>query len=180
MKRLTKLKEKAIKLASQPALSFYELATTLCELHDEDLSHLKDIPIGNGKWQRKKYYLLQVGGLIREHKISKAEAEAVGWTKLQIIARHLNSGEGRPECLHQYMEMAKKPQARSRWLADELAGNKVPEDQAVQFNLDEKAKAELEEALTAFGAEQAPRGLVNREGALLKMVRAAMANEDWG
>lgn len=70
-------------------MNFFELAQTLVALHDADVSQLRELPLETGMSRRRLYYLLEVGRLIATRRIAKSEAEAIGWTKLQIIARHV-------------------------------------------------------------------------------------------
>ena len=53
-------------------------------------SAIQDLPTETGMSRRRLYYLLEVGQFIRDWKISQDAAEKVGWTKLQIIARHVS------------------------------------------------------------------------------------------
>lgn len=171
---LKRLLSETVQLAQKPALNFFELATKLAKLHESDPSTLRDIPQQTGMSRRRLYYLLEVGRLLSDQQISKPEAEAVGWTKLQIIARHLSRSEGAEGELRQFMKQAIDLPSRS--LAQALRGEAVPDDCAVQFTLDKISKGELDEALLAYGAERSGRGLIGREEALLRIVRVALAN----
>jgi len=121
------------------------------------------------------YYLLEVGRLIRERKLSQSDAAALGWTKLKVIARHLSGQEVTEGELRQFMKQAVNLPSRS--LAEALRGRVVPDDCAVQFTLDKVAKAQLEEALLAYGAKRAGRGLVKREAALAKIIAVALTHK---
>ena len=178
MEGVESLKERLIQLASEPPLSFYDLALGLDALHGEDPGALRDIPQRSGISRRRMYYLLDVGRLIREHKISKARAEGVGWTKLQIIAAHLASGDGEPKELESYLQLSKAHQARA--LAKALSGQRVLWSRAVQFNLGMASVAELNEALLAFGADGTQQGRGKKESALIRIVRAAMEQKGLG
>lgn len=167
--------EEVEQLAREPALNFYRLAIALSVLHHEDLAALQGLPEQTGMSRRRMYYLIDVGNLIRDHRLTETNAAAVGWTKLQIIARHVSRiGETSPEELAAYLRLAEDTQARM--LAKKLAGGRVVRKSGVQFDLNMGARAELHEALLAFGAERTHRGYVKKETALIKIVRAAMAN----
>lgn len=163
-----------MQLARKPTLNFFELATKLAKLHESDPSTLRDIPEQTGMSRRRLYYLLEVGRLLSDQQISKPDAEAVGWTKLQIIARHLSRSEGAESELRRFMKQAIGVPSRS--LETALKGEAVPDDCAVQFTLDKISKGELDEALLAYGAERSGRGLVKREQALTRIVQAALQN----
>lgn len=171
--RLSRLLEATVQLAQKPAVNFYDLATKLAKLHESEPSTLRDIPERTGMSRRRLYYLLEVGQLLGDLQIRKADAEAVGWTKLKIIARHLSRNEGTEGELRQFMKQAIDVPSRS--LAQALRGEAFPDDCAVQFTLDKIAKAELGEALLAYGAERAGRGLIGRDAALVRIVRVALA-----
>lgn len=82
-----------MQLAREPTLNFFKLAQALCELHESDPAALQDLPDRSKLGRRRMYYLLQTGKLIRDEGISEKIAEYVGWTKLQIIARHRADGD---------------------------------------------------------------------------------------
>ncbi len=62
-------------------------------------------------------------------------------------------------------------------LARVLSGRKVAPTRAVQFRLNLGARAELGEALIEYGAKRSSRGYVNKERALIAIVRRAMADK---
>ena len=123
--------------------------------------------------RRRLYYLLQVGQFIQDWNISQADAEKVGWTKLQIIARHVNQSSATGKQVAKHMRLALE--TRSYSLLEALQGSSSPHKLAVVFRLSAEAKAEMLAALTAYGAEAGRRGLGNKEAALMKIIKAAMA-----
>ena len=171
---LTRLKAKTIDLAILPALNFFELAENLAKLHDEDPSAIADLPDKTGMSRRRVYYLLDVGQLIAASEMSKAEAEEIGWTKLQIIARHVKqTGPCEAEDLVSFLALARQHRARN--LAKALPGQGAEATRIVSFELSPTASSELNLALLAHGAKLTPRGLTGKAAALTKMVKAAMA-----
>lgn len=116
------------------------------------------------------YYLVQVGDLIRKYDISKTKAGEVGWTKLQVVARHLKNSEHSAN-VNELLELASTTKAHD--LGALLRGRKGAATKAVQFNLKAKARAELADALVAYGAKAKRRGLTQREAALIRIIRAA-------
>jgi len=91
VRQLNRLKTKTIELARRPALNFFELAEHIAVIHNSNPALVADLPHQTGMSRRRLYYLLDVGQLIAAHKIIKSDAEEIGWTKLQIIARHLKA-----------------------------------------------------------------------------------------
>ena len=81
-------KHPVIELAREPSINFYELSLGIASLHDADTSLFRQLPRETGMSRRRLYYLLDVGRLIAGTKMTRSDAEAVGWTKLQIIERH--------------------------------------------------------------------------------------------
>lgn len=117
------------------------------------------------------YYLVEVGDLIRKYDIPKVQADEVGWTKLQIIARHIKKSE-QPASLNELLELASATKAHD--LVTLLQGRKGAATKAVQFNLNANMRAELDKALLAYGAKRTRGGLTKRESALIRVIRAAM------
>ncbi len=172
-KRLNRLKTQAIGLARRPALNFFEFAGLITTLHGTDPISIRNLPDETGMSRRRLYYLVEVGRLIAEHKISKSDAEAIGWTKLQIIARHVKkTGAASAEVIETYFDMARTTKAHA--LAEVLRDENPEPTRAVMFHLSSEARSDLNYALVAFGAKITRRGLREKEGALLQMVRAAM------
>ena len=173
-KSLTRLKAKIIDLGSNPTLHFFELAGNLAKLHNKDVSSIGDIPEKTGMSRRRVYYLLDVGRLIAASGMSKAQAEEVGWTKLQIIARHLKlTGPCEAGDLNDFLELARSHRARN--LAKALTGEGAQATRIVSFELTPTATSDLNLALVAHGAKLTPRGLTGKAAALAKMVKSAMS-----
>ena len=173
-KRITRLKATTIDLARLPALNFFDLARNLAKLHDEDPGSIADIPETTGMSRRRLYYLLDAGQLIAASGLARAEAEEIGWTKLQIIARHLKlSGACEEEDLDSFLAFARKHRARN--LGKALAGGSAHATRIVAFELTHTAHSDLNLALVAYGAKITSRGLTGKAAALTKMVKVAMA-----
>ncbi len=172
-RRPSQLKKQAIELAGRPALNFFELARLISMLHDRDPISLRNFPKESGMGRRRLYYLLGVGRLIEAHTITKPDAEEVGWTKLQIIARHVTrTGGASAKDIRMFLNMATKTKAHS--LAEVLRGEDAVATRAVMFHLGSDDRVELNYALVAFGAETTHRGLARKEAALVILVKAAM------
>ena len=173
-----KLKGRSIELARQPSVNFYELSVLLAELADAPYVGLvEDLPNETGMSRRRLYYLLAAGRLIVEQGISKAQAEEVGWTKLQIIARYLNNSTTVPTAaqLESYLDVARKTTAHS--LMQTLKEGTADGKTAVVFRLSPGIVWKLNDALLAFGATQDHRGFKGKEGALASILAAAMKSK---
>ncbi len=171
-RRPSQLKKQAVELAGRPTLNFFELAGLIADLHDRDPALIVSLPQESGMSRRRLYYLLDVGRLIEAHEISNADAEEIGWTKLQIIARHMGKTDAaNTPHLTDLLGIASEHKARD--LPAVLRGKRVAPKRIVHFYLNLGARAELREALLKFGAEPVGKGLRNKEAALVRLVRAA-------
>lgn len=124
------------------------------------------------------YCLLDVGNLIHLGYLSKSDAEVIGWTKLQIVARHIKSqGTVSKEEFGALLDIARMTKARA--LRPALKGRKKSETRAEVFHLTAEKQSIVREALVAFGAKKkvtskGPR-LSSKEAALMKLIEVAMA-----
>lgn len=124
--------------------------------------------------RRKLYYLLEVGQLIRDWKISKAQAHEVGWTKLQIVSRHHKGDSGlSQEQAQASLNLAAGTTAYA--LREKLRQGHSVSRTAIVFRLSLGGKAILREALFAYGAKPRGKGMLNKEKALVKVARAVLA-----
>ncbi len=124
------------------------------------------------------YYLLKGGQLLQDADISKELAETIGWTKLQIIARHLQGDDPSPFSVAELLELALEHKVKD--LPTAIRGKTVTPRRAVQFNLSLDARVELNRALVQHGAKEVPKGLIGKEAALMRIVRAAKATKTNG
>ena len=167
------LKKMAIELAQQPTVNFYDLAALIVDLHGKEALH--DFPMKTGMSRRRLYYLLQVGQFIEEFRVSKEKAEQVGWTKLQIIARHVRQSGGVAEDVAKHIDLALE--TRVYVLRQALTGQMVEAKPAIVFRLGIKERAKLTDALLACGAKHGSHGLTNKNEALMALVHQAMKKQ---
>ena len=167
-------KAEAIQLAREPAVNFYDLADLILNLRDCDGSLLSDFAEQAKISRRKMYYLLAAGQLVADWAITREEAEDVGWTKLQIIARHVETDRNvtTRASLDRYLKLARSTKARS--LAEALETGAAEPRTAVVFHLTMGMIWRLNDALLAFGAKQDYRGFREKEVALARILAAAM------
>lgn len=170
-----KLRQQIVHLLAEPNLNFFELSVALARLHERNLHMVSEIVAQTDKRLRRRlYYLLDAGRLIEKGELTKAQAEKVGWTKLQIIARlEPDLDNVSEEQLRSWLEKA--PNVKVRFLRETLTGLEPTPTRAVVFHLNDEDRAILNDALMAYGAEAARRGLRNKEEALMKIVRAGSA-----
>lgn len=114
--------------------------------------------------RRRLYYLLEVGKFVKERTVNQADAEKVGWTKLQIITRHVNQSSLTDAEVAEYVKLALATKAYA--LRQALREGVSVSKRTAMFRLSDDANNELSEALIAFGAEHASGPLEERGGAL--------------
>lgn len=166
-----RLRSEVIDLAKQPALNFFALAQALSKLHDIDPRDLRDLPDRSRLSRRRMYYLLQAGELIRRYGIKELDAEYIGWTKLQMIARHV-SNAGRqltPEEFKKLLALATEHKTRDLPVA--LKGKRLGDKRVAHFYLTSRERALLNKALVMYGATQRGDRLTGKEEALVKILR---------
>lgn len=160
-------------LARRPAVNFFDLAVRLKKLHELKPSCMQYLSDKTGINKRRLYYYLDVGRLIEGCGLRQPEVEAVGWTKLQIIARHVKGmgGASSGEITRLLESAAQTPALKLR---SDLRGFEAPGLKSVVFRLNAVARTELDTALVAFGAKRTFRGLAEKEDALMELVRVSM------
>ncbi len=163
-------------LAGETTKNFYDLSLAVKKDHDEDPDNFKRIWKEKVLDRRTAYYLLDVGKLIEVGNLSKADAHAIGWTKLQAVARHLmKAGPPEEEAFRKFIDLAIDKKMTARDLPKVLAGNPAEKERAAVFWLSEGEQSRLEAALVANGAKRVHSGLTGKGKALMKIVRAGSA-----
>lgn len=117
------------------------------------------------------YYLLQAGHLIHDRGMSKDTAEYIGWTKLQMIARHVSLADGGVPAEEFKRLLALATEHKARDLAAALSGKKVVQKRVAQFYLSKRERALLNKALVMYGATERGRQLTGKEAALVEILR---------
>jgi hypothetical protein len=168
------LKRKVLQLANGPTKNFYDLARSLSTLHELSPAVLKTIEDRSKLTRRTLYYLVDVGRILRRYQIDKEQAERIGWTKLQILARHLGrKGDVPAEKLASLLKVAAEKKARDLPLA--LAGKaRTTAERTVLLHLSADDHKLFVEAMVKHGAIRKGRGLINQDKALMRLVRAAL------
>ena len=170
------LRRKVLQLAKEGTKNFYDLARFLAPLHDLRPALLKKVEEHSNLRRRTLYYLVDVGRMLRNYHIDKAQAERIGWTKLQILARHLDKiGDVSPTELASLLEMAAKKEVKVYELPSVLAGRTgKTRRRTVLLRLSPSEYDDFAEALVRYGAIRKGRGLLNQKKALMKLIRAAL------
>ena len=155
---------RALQLTGASDARFLELARTLhaLKLADEDsfaqyISFLK-------RGRRKAYYLLQIGQAFSDLKVSDADLQEIGWTKLLRLAPVVNKAN-----LDELVATAKIMTHRE--LAASLKGQKMLKARhAMTLFMTPTQRALLAKHLRRNGATQSGRGLQGKEDALVRLL----------
>lgn len=165
-------KKAALALAAKPTKTFHAFARALSRAHSDDPSFLHEVARVAMIKRRALFYLSSVGRLLDDYDITDEQAERIGWTKLQIVARHTANQPGRIS----RRDMQAKLEIASRTPADRL--HEALEQQetprplrSVLLRLTAKQYADVEAALIACGATRRGKGLVDKEEALVRLAR---------
>jgi hypothetical protein len=151
--------------------TFLELGRALRELHEREPQQFSDIVTKSGLGRRKAYYLVDISRAFDPLEVSRAKLKEVGWTKLAMIAKRVTQ-----ENFEKLLNLAERNNVKE---LDRLARGYKPlgDSHCVMMYFSPTQYEVLEQALVRHGAKKARggRGLADKEDALLKIVRKAMA-----
>lgn len=162
--------DKAMTLSKNVDDTFLELGRTLRQLQDREPQLFQEIVAKSDLGRRKAYYLVDVSRVFDPLQVSRARLKKVGWTKLAMIAKQVTQDN-----IGELLELAEQNNAKE--LERMVRGNKpLGNSHCVLMYFSPKQYEELEEALVHHGARKAERGrgLVEKEKALLKVIRKVM------
>jgi hypothetical protein len=160
------LYEKALHQSSHVEQTFLELGTSLRRLYDRDRDLYHKVVEKSGLGTRKAYYLLDISRKFEKLPgIPKARLRAVGWTKLQVISKHLTPQNG-----DELLTMAENNTVRD--LEALLRGEKPKGANAkcVLMYFTPEQYEVYAERLLKKGAYRSGRGILNKEEALIKIL----------
>lgn len=166
------LKRKALALAVKPTKSFHAFARALWAAHSTDPAFLHEVERVAGIKRRALFYLSNVGGFLVDYGITEEQAERVGWTKLQIIARHAANQPGRISQRAMQTKLGIAARTPAHALPAALETQDMPSERplrSVLLRLSAEQYADVEAALIACGAERKGRGLIAKEDALVRL-----------
>lgn len=157
--------------------SFFDLAPRLAEELQEGSLNVQEATAELGISRRSLYYLIDAGALILSGHISKDDAERLGWTKLQIILRHIAKREPDQSFadLQKFLSIAASSTVRD--LPRRLQGGEGEGKRGEVFHFTTEQQAYLRDVLLQYGAKLLPNGgLKGKEEALLSIVAEAMGD----
>lgn len=166
------LKREALALAAKPTKSFHAFAHALWAAHRNDPAFLHEVERVAGIKRRALFYLSNVGGFLAEYSITEEQAERIGWTKLQIVARHAANQPGRISQRAMQAKLGIATRTPAHALPAALERQDIPSEgplRSVLLRLPAEQYADVEAALIACGAERKGRGLIGKEDALVRL-----------
>jgi hypothetical protein len=158
--------DKALALSGDVEDNFLELGKTLRQLMDRDPDLFHQIVQKTNLGRRKAYYLVEVSRVFDPLPIPRSRLRKIGWTKLQLIGKHVQ-----PDNMKDLLSLAESINAKElerRMRAEKPTGNA----HCVLMYFTPKQYAELEDMLVKYGGVRSGRGIQNKEEALLRTVRA--------
>lgn len=172
------LKQLAMSLAKKSTKSFHAFSSALWMAHSNNPAVMHEVVAVAGVKRRALFYLLDVGGFLTKHDITEDQAERIGWTKIQIIARHVRSDtKVGKRVIQRYLTIAEHttahrlPAALKNQDTDRTATSRT-----VLLRIPADAYADLETVLLAHGAKKQGRGLVGKEVAIMALVQSVKAS----
>lgn len=158
--------QKALTLSGDVEDNFLELGKSLRQLQDRDSELFHKIVAKTNLGRRKAYYLVEVSRIFDPLPVPRSRLRKIGWTKLQLIGKHVTAGN-----LEELLELAES--INSKELERQMRGEKpLGNAHCVLMYFSPKDYAELEEALLSHGGTGSGRGILNKEKALINVVRA--------
>jgi hypothetical protein len=158
--------DKALALSRDVEDNFLELGKCLRQLMDRDPNLFQQIVQKTNLGRRKAYYLVEVSRIFDPLPVPRSRLRKIGWTKLQLIAKHITADN-----LDELLQLAENASAKR--LEAAMRGEKsLGNAHCVLMYFSPKDYADLEDTLVKHGGVRSGRGIQNKEEALLRMVHA--------
>jgi len=155
-------KQKAELIASFIGDNFIEAARYLREVQDEAPELFATVVKHTGIGMRKAYYLAEIDRRFRKLGVDRNRLRKIGWTKVQIIGRHINKTN-----LEELLSLAEKHTAYE--LNALMRGEQShPDTRCVVLYFTPEQYETFEKAVLANGGVKSGRGLLGKEEALAK------------
>lgn len=160
------LKSKILELAETPK-RFFQLAIHLRDLKNLDPAAFRSVHEGTAIQRRRAYDFARIADAFDGSDIPVERLEAVGWTKLAILARH---GMGQMP-IESYVDLAER--ATVHMLQAQLATKiDAPNTRVVLLRLTPDQYEAYRICMIAHGAQKAKqgKGMVGQEEALMSLI----------
>jgi hypothetical protein len=157
----------ALSLAKTFDEQFVELAATLRKLQETDPDRYRDFVKASKVGTRKAYYLVSIDRTFRKLKVPKKVLTDLGWTKLTVLEPHVTKTNWKE--MLEYAKTHTVADLKQYVKGEEPVANAHP----VLMYFNPADYNELMETLLQNGASKERRGIVNKEQALMELVRLA-------
>ena len=168
------LYENALSLTGTAEDNFLDLATALRKLKDRDpelFQKAYDHP-KSGLDRRKAYYMIEVSRAFDPLPIARSRLKKIGWTKLQVIGKHINKDNAQDL-------VALAENSTTKQLEAQMKGHKpLTNAHCVLMYFSPKQYKQLENVLLHNGGERSGRGILHKEKALLNALKKIDASVD--
>jgi hypothetical protein len=164
MANKTKIYERAMELADHGKPPSIKLAAVLHHMQQHEPELFKAFIENSGVSRRKVFYLGEVGKCLAPLGLPSSRLEAIGWSKIQVIAKHLT-----PRNAEKFLRLAEQNTTHS--LAAQMRdGNPMPDARCVMLRLSPQNYRKFEDAVLQNGGSKVGRGLRDKEKALMKII----------
>jgi hypothetical protein len=154
-------------MAKDPEDNFLDLGRMLKQLQDRDPALFTDVWQKTDIKRRKAYYLAKVARTFDPLPIPRSRLKAIGWTKLELVSRHINE-----QNWQELIELAEN--TPSKQLEKVLNGEKpITNAHCVLMYFTPKQYQQLEDALLKRGGEKSGRGILHKEEAIMRLIADA-------
>ncbi|MCL4743800.1 MAG: hypothetical protein KJZ83_00145 [Burkholderiaceae bacterium] len=165
MDKVPDLYHQVVGLSKSVDENFLELGRMLRELQDTDPEKFRLAVQSPALGQRKAYYLVTIDRTFSKIPVKKDRLKRIGWTKLNILSRHINKTN--------YAELLKHAENYTAKELEQLLRGEEPmtNARAVLAYFPPEDYALLEKALLMFKGQKSGKGIVNKEEAIMNMVK---------
>lgn len=166
-----RLKATIAALAAQADDRFIDLGRALRALQEIDQAAFSALLDATAIGRRRGYYLVSISRAFDGLPVADARLAAIGWTKLQIIAPHVDA-----DILAELLAVAENCTAHElQGLADDMPR---VEEHCVLLRMTKADYGLFVSAMVAYGAVRRGRGLSNKEEALRRLMTTALDSSD--
>lgn len=158
------LSKEVVVLSKNLDVEFLRLGKLLRDIQEADPSLFRKTAQNSSIGLRKAYYLVNIHNAFEKLKVPPSRLREIGWTKLNIISKHVTKKNVR-----ELLKLAEENTARNLEI---LMRGDEPENNAhavlMYFSPDDYKK--LSDRLVEFGAVRQGRGLLDKEKALIRLI----------
>lgn len=166
-----RLKTTIAALATHADDKFIDLGRALRALQEVDPGSFATILDTTAIGRRRGYYLVSISRAFDGLPVADARLAAIGWTKLQIIAPHVDADN-----VAELLSVAENCTAHElQGLADDMPR---VEEHCILLRMTKADYGLFVSAMVAYGAVRRGRGLSNKEEALRRLMTAALGSSD--